>query len=527
MKTFFLNILLFNLLLLFTSCEQDLLETEIASKTDTQNSAKVTSGIYQSDQPYNLNVVYFVPSDVQMRPEYERRISEFILAAQEYYRQNMHNWGYSNRTFGVLKNPLTNRVKITIVHAANPMSTYSASSYHPILSEVNAWFAAHPFDKTSEHTIVFTAVPTPETPIPFVGNGTSCFVGDNEAWDYQNFNKNTPEGTTVKWYMGGFLHELGHGLGLPHDALPKSQQNVPGYGTSLMSWGNSTYGYSSTILTKSSCAILNNIQVFATTAKPFYGGNKSFTINQLYHSFENGRIRIWGTYTTSQPINAINTYFSPNNQYYAVSSVADGNLVNSFSTYVDISDLYYTNTDYQFIIQAQFPDGGAVYKVYNFPIVNGIPKMDFQTEVSRTGWTISSSSAYPAYPASFAIDGNLNTYWHTNYSPGVLQTDPVPGQAQTFPYFYDINMGAADYIWGLVFTQHQGLARNAKNISVYTRASTAEGWTHRGNYDLKKVAYKQNVLFSQALACRYIRIVFNSSYDGEPYIAMAEIGALK
>ncbi|MFP3541175.1 hypothetical protein, partial [Pseudomonas sp. SIMBA_044] len=92
------------------------------------------------------------------------------------------------------------------------------------------------------------------------GLGRNFFVGDNEDSDVQYFNENSARGNQAKAYMGGFLHELGHGLGLPHDALAKSLTNVAGYGTSLMSWGNQTYGYSSTILTKASCAILNNTQ---------------------------------------------------------------------------------------------------------------------------------------------------------------------------------------------------------------------------------------------------------------------------
>lgn len=379
MKTKTLKIVLINLLLLFVSCREDTMENEIAANTEVKSS-KVTLGAYTSPLPYNLNVVYFIPSDVPARPEYERRVSEFLLAGQEYFRQNMYNWGYGNRTFGLLKNPSTNRVKINIVYGKYPISTYNSSAGGQVLSEVNAWLAAHPTDKTSDHTIVFTATPSLGTDIPYYGLGRTCFVGDHEANDYQYFNQNTTQGNQAKAYMGGFLHELGHGLGLPHDALPKSQQNQSGYGTSLMSWGNQTYGHSSTILTKSSAAILNNSQPFSTTLKPagyFYNGNSTFNITSINKSFSNNNIYVSGTYNVGSPITAINVYFIPKDAYYhAVSGVASINTTNFYAN-VNISDFYFASGQFSLVIQAQFANGLSNWKTYPFTINNGAVTFNF------------------------------------------------------------------------------------------------------------------------------------------------------
>jgi hypothetical protein len=379
MKTKTLKIVLINLLLLFVSCREDTMENEIAANTEVKSS-KVTLGAYTSPLPYNLNVVYFIPSDVPARPEYERRVSEFLLAGQEYFRQNMYNWGYGNRTFGLLKNPSTNRVKINIVYGKYPISTYNSSAGGQVLSEVNAWLAAHPTDKTSDHTIVFTATPSLSTDIPYYGLGRTCFVGDHEANDYQYFNQNTTQGNQAKAYMGGFLHELGHGLGLPHDALPKSQQNQSGYGTSLMSWGNQTYGHSSTILTKSSAAILNNSQPFSTTLKPagyFYNGNSTFNITSINKSFSNNNIYVSGTYNVGSPITAINVYFIPKDAYYhAVSGVASINTTNFYAN-VNISDFYFASGQFSLVIQAQFANGLSNWKTYPFTINNGAVTFNF------------------------------------------------------------------------------------------------------------------------------------------------------
>ncbi len=529
MNTNFFRILLLSFFssMIIMGCRQEAFENEVPKTENKKVTEKVTLGAYQSDLPYNLNVVYFIPSDVSARPEYERRVSEFVLAAQEYFRQNIYNWGYGNQTFGLLKDPQTNRIKINVVYGQKPMSSYPYSAGDQILSEVNAWFAAHPADKTSDHTLIFTATPSINTEIPYYGLGRNCFVGDNEYNDYQYVNQNSPQGNQAKAYMGGFLHELGHGLGLPHDALPKSLQNVPGYGTSLMSWGNQTYGYSSTILTRAAASILNNSQVFSPVLKPagyFYNQNHSMQVALTQRSVANGRVYASGNYSAGSPINSLTYYFMPKDApYHAVSSVATTTATNgNFSTYIDLNDLYLTDREYFLVVQAQFVDGGSGWQTFPlFSFDNGVARLD----INRSSWTVSSSSQYSAYPASLAIDGNVNTYWHSNYASGSVQTDPIPGQPQNFPYYFDINMGSIIGTSGLSFVQHQGLVRTAKNFSVWTRQTTSDGWQYQGNYDLTNTTNKQYIAFPQKINARYIRITFNSSYDGLPYVAMPEIGA--
>ncbi|MFP3593398.1 discoidin domain-containing protein [Chryseobacterium sp. SIMBA_038] len=528
MRKKILQTLMVCLTLLVVSCrEEDLDKQENPTITANEKASKVSLGAYQSEMPYNINVVYFIPSNISARPEYERRVSEFMIAAQEYYRQNMYNWGYGSRSFGLLKNPATNRIKINVIHGALPMTSYSYSAGGGrILSEVSTWFASHPTDRTSEHTIIFTAVPTPETEIPYYGLGTTCFVGDNEAWDCKNLTLNNAGTDKIKAYLGGFFHELGHAMNLDHDALPKSQENVAGYGTSLMGIGNYTYGYSSTILTKSCCAVLNNCQLFSTTTKPagyFYKFDGDFNITSITSSYSNGRINISGTYTSSAPLNGIISYFSPNDDYYAPSGLVS-NTSNTFSTFIDVADLHSTDSKYQFYLRAVYTDGSILTSnIYSFTFANNIPVYHFG--INQTGWAASSSSQYSIHPASLAIDGNISTYWHSNYVSGSVQTAPIAGQPQNFPYYFDINIGSIKQLSGLYFTQHQGLARTAKNLSVWTRATVNDGWKYEGNYNLTNTTPKQYIDFPQKESARYIRIRFISSFDGLPYVAMPEIGA--
>ncbi|WP_027381002.1 hypothetical protein [Chryseobacterium daeguense] len=52
------------LLLLLSNCREEVFQSETASElSKTQINAKTTLGIYESNYPYNVNVVYFIPSD--------------------------------------------------------------------------------------------------------------------------------------------------------------------------------------------------------------------------------------------------------------------------------------------------------------------------------------------------------------------------------------------------------------------------------------------------------------------------------
>ena len=56
--------------------------------------------------------------------------------------------------------------------------------------------------------------------------------------------------------------------------------------------------------------------------------------------------------------------------------------------------------------------------------------------ISRTGWTVTCDSAESGNPCTNAIDGNNNTFWHSEYSPTL-----VP-----LPHYIEIDMKTAQLI---------------------------------------------------------------------------------
>ncbi len=216
-----------------------------------------------------LNVVYFIGADREPVADYERRISELLTHLQQYYAAEMERNGFGRRAFGLIRKP-DGMVDILLVRGKEPGEVYGYSNggADKSLKEIEAFFAATPHKKHGVHT--FVIMPTlyndeyhDEAPggVPFYGYGKSCFALDYAHFDIRYLGEQSLRGRLLtKWY-GGFAHELGHGLNLPHNTGTVSQNAA--MGTALMGAGNHTFGMKPTYLTKASCAILDRSQTFA------------------------------------------------------------------------------------------------------------------------------------------------------------------------------------------------------------------------------------------------------------------------
>jgi len=168
----------------------------------------------------NLNIVYFVPSDLDTLPDYQSRLSDILLWVQRFYKDEMSRHGYPDKTFGMFVNS-DSLVRIITIRGTKPKSAYPyEGGSGAVAQEVNAWFAAHPADNTSEHTLII--IPRYEfrsdgtaTGGPFYGTGRWCYALDYEDFNIDNIGLANNQFTG--WF-GGLAHELGHGLNLPHNS---------------------------------------------------------------------------------------------------------------------------------------------------------------------------------------------------------------------------------------------------------------------------------------------------------------------
>lgn len=218
---------------------------------------------------YQVNVVYFVPADMEPYADYERRLSELLLYLQQFYGKEMTRNGYPNRSFGLKRLPNGN-VDITLIRGKEPQAVYADEKqrgWEKEAKEVEAYFAAHPGTKASEHTFFLAPVPASADIVhgnpggwAFHGDGTNCYAIDYPEFELKHLGHDDREGKLLTLWYGGFAHELGHGLNLPHNTGTKSQTEA--MGTALLANGNYTFGSKPTYLTKASCDILDCSQTF-------------------------------------------------------------------------------------------------------------------------------------------------------------------------------------------------------------------------------------------------------------------------
>ena len=206
-----------------------------------------------------LNVVYLIPTDLQPHKDYERRLGEILLHMGAFYNSELKRNG-SPACLRLPIDPATGLVKITIVPGSKPASAYPyQNGWRQAIPDIDTFYAKHPEQKRSERTLVIMPQQH-NTGFPFYGLGERyCFAIDYADFDWKRCGEKSAAGREfTKWY-GGMAHELGHGLGLPHNHATISQEKL--FGEALMAAGNYTLGQKPTFLTPGSCALLESCPV--------------------------------------------------------------------------------------------------------------------------------------------------------------------------------------------------------------------------------------------------------------------------
>jgi hypothetical protein len=89
-------------------------------------------------------------------------------------------------------------------------------------------------------------------------------------------------------------------------------------------------------------------------------------------------------------------------------------------------------------------------------------------ELDKTTWTITANSQETGNPATFAIDGFVNTHWHSQFTP--LPSPPLPYHELT------INLGTSREVSALRYLPRQDAANgNVARYEVHASATCAAG----------------------------------------------------
>ena len=279
--------------------------------------APVINYNYASQNAYSLNVVYFVPNDVVPPLDYHRRLSEILLDAKSFLDKEMVRNGYAGKTLGLMKDEAKKRIKLIVIKGGKGGSSYPyEGGANAVIQEINSFRQNNPSEFHGDHYLVImpaTVYSSGGEPggVPFYGLGKYCFALDYADQDIKYLGTSGTLGTRATKWIGGMIHELGHGLNLPHNCQKVSEE--ASFGMALMWAGNSTWGISKTFLTAADCAVLNVNQVFSRENRIFYGSVKS-SLQHIHASYyaEKNSIVLKGRFTADMPVADIIYFNDPN-----------------------------------------------------------------------------------------------------------------------------------------------------------------------------------------------------------------------
>lgn len=493
-------------------------------------SPETPDTVYTGSQARNLNIVYFIPSDLDTLSGYQKRMNEYLLYIRQFYKDEMHRNGYGNKTFGLQMNA-SNDVRITVVRGALPKSGYPRDGAGIISQEILSYFRTHPADSTSEHTLVLLPpygynADSSLQEGPYYGYGRWCFALDYEGMDMTHKGKPGKEGDRWTLYVGGLAHELGHAFNLPHDKQKVSEKST--IGTALMHLGNYTLGKVPTILTATDAAILNTVSVFNSGNQPYYGAVTA-NMQRIYGKYDAGKqaIVLSGKFSSNTPVNSVVFYNDPDmpgndGDYDAITWECRSVGSDSFYIEMPVAELDTKSPDNPYELRVKFVHNNGTVTPFTYGYTfdaAGIPVLGFayKNELSKQGWSIASFSSQQnttTESAAQTLDGDPLTFWHSRWS-----SDPA-----VYPHELVVDMQASRSIRGISYTHRANAYRGAKDVEIlYSTNGTS--FISAGNFVVPKYSGPQYLNFTSEVSARYFKVICKSSWDGTQNAAIAELGA--
>lgn len=156
--------------------------------------------------------------------------------------------------------------------------------------------------------------------------------------------------------------------------------------------------------------------------------------------------------------------------------------------------------------------------VSQIPTAENAPARPFALVANdRTGWTATADSYQTGNEPAKVLDGNANSFWHTQYTPTTA----------ALPHTLTIDMKTARYVNGLSYQPRQDGSPNG-NIGQHKIYCSTDGnnfgaalviGTYRNDGQTKTSVFP-------ASNCRYIRLTSQTEVNGKPWSSAAEINIL-
>lgn len=178
--------------------------------------------------------------------------------------------------------------------------------------------------------------------------------------------------------------------------------------------------------------------------------------------------------------------------------------------------------NYMIPVRLESADGFAINnaKAVTYFVVKVTPPI--YPEINRSGWAIlhvDSEEASGEGPnngrAIFALDGLLNTFWHTQWDGG----EPP------LPHHIAIDMKTTQTLSGLYLTARQNAPNGAPKTVVVEASTNGTDWQAAGTYQLAAINARQPVFFTQAFTVRYFRVTVTATHGNTNITFLAEVSA--
>ena len=352
-----------------------------------------------------LRVVYFYPADRKPIKDHRKRWNGIMTDIQNFFRTEMNRLGYNQVTISLEKE--NGILKLHEVQGIHKDANYTYKSGGKIKGEVFKALRAKGINPEEETLLIVCGLSKTDGKkvtiySPYYGMGANhnkgiCFTADMEWLSIEGL-KPDPKKIILQVkehrgfepftlnrfntvYIGGTIHELGHGLSLPHNLATKKEATK---GTALMGAGN--YTYRKEWNSKQKGSFLTHSSALRLLVHPLFSGTSNsskISPNISYQKIKifeiDSVIRIQGKISSEIPVIAMVAYndkenkgqrgYMVNNNYDATSWTSVVNPNNEFR--INIEDL--REGKHQIRIISIHTNGATTTKRLHYFIKDGKP----------------------------------------------------------------------------------------------------------------------------------------------------------